>query len=342
MERNYIVFVPTPGVNDGGNLFLRNMLNLLSKKYNVVGVEQISNDFKKIKKVKAVILNWSENTLDSHIKSRLLLYKILGVKVCWFFHNRVPHDYKSKKQIKNIKWLADISNHIFILSEASRKYLPNERKNTRKCIYLPHINYIGGYPENQRNIRTENGIADTDFVFSFIGLIRPYKNIEILMQAFQELGMDNIKLIIAGKVNDNQYMKKLQEICREEDNIILKPGHVSNGEMEAYLRASDVLVLPYNKASSMNSGAMIMAFSYGRTVIVPQIAMAEDIRAEKLAFVYDYENVQENLTALKEQMLQAYQCGREEVHKLGGKAREFVERNNSVEKVLEALRRIDI
>lgn len=143
MDKDYIVFSPTPGLSDGGNIFIRRMLVLLSEKYYVIGMEQASNDFKQIKRVKAVILNWTEHTLDSHTKNQLRLYKAFGIKICWFFHNRIPHECKGGIQIKSISWLANNSNYIFVLSQASKKYLPNYLINEKKCIFVPHINYIG-------------------------------------------------------------------------------------------------------------------------------------------------------------------------------------------------------
>lgn len=130
-------------------------------------------------------------------------------------------------------------------------------------------------------------------------------------------------------------------MCREK-NIILKPGFVSNADMEAFLRCSDVLVLPYNMTSSMNSGAMIMAFSYGKTAIVPRIAMADDISNEKLAFVYDYETDEENCIALKENMEQAFHIGKNEIKKMEEQAKKYVEKYNNPKTVLEALAQISI
>jgi len=342
MEKDKIVFLPTPGTGDGDNVYVRRMIKLLTRDYNVVGIEQVSNDWRHIKKVKAVVLNWAENVLDEYLKRRLLLYKICGVKICWVFHNRVPHESDSNLGIKKMRWLAHQSNYIFILSKASKQYLPNRRRNDKKCIYLPHIHYIEAYPQNERDIRNENAIDKDEFVFVFLGLIRPYKNLEILVQAFCELSLENAKLFIAGNVQNGTYIEGLRKKCMSSDSIILKPGFISNGEMEAFLRASDVLVLPYSKVSSMNSGVMMMAFSYGRTVIAPDIAMGKDIQKKGFAFIYDYENEKENLDNLKAKMMEAYQKGINEVHRMGMEAKEYVKQNHSEKRVWNALKKAGI
>lgn len=342
MDKDYIIFYPTPGYSESKNLFVRRMSELLAEKYYVVGIEEISNDLKKIKKVKAVFLNWMETSLDTRVKQHLILYKALGVKICWFFHNRVPHDCKTETQIKNMKWLADISNYIFILSHKSKEYVPNVKRNQKKCIYIPHINYIDAYPDCERNIREECGIKEDEFLFLFLGLIRPYKNIESLVQAFKELNLERAKLLIAGEVKDRKYMSELQKLCDGEQSIIVKPEFVSNREMEAFLRAGDVITLPYSTVSSMNSGAMIMAFSYGKTVIIPEIAMSCDIKGKEFAFIYTGAEAGDCLEQLKKKLSEAYEMGQSETDKMGKAAKNYMSEKNNAEQIWRAFEEIGI
>lgn len=342
MEKKCIAVFPAPGTDSRNNLFISNMFDLLSEQYDLVGIEQISNDINEIKKVKAVILNWMESSLNDSIKRNLILYKMMGVKICWVFHNRIPHDCNQSSEIRNMKWLADFCNYIIVLSKVSKEYLPHARRNIKKCVYIPHIHYIDQYPVCKRDVRKEHEIAEDEFVFSFIGALRPYKNIEVVIQAFKELSLKNARLLIAGSEGKKNYVSKLRMLCGEEKNIILDAGIISNGEMESYLRASNVLTLPYNKVSSMNSGAMIMAFSYGRTVIIPEIAMAKDMKENAFFFVYDYVDETENIRQMKEKMLEAYQMGQEGVRTMGEKARSYVRENNSKEKVWEGLRKLGL
>lgn len=342
MEKNRIAIFPAPGTDNRNNLFISNMFDLLSEQYDIVGIEQVSNNINEIKKVKAVILNWMENSLSDHVKRNLILYKMMGVKICWIFHNRIPHDCSRKAEIKNMEWLADFCNYIIVLSKTSMEYLPHARRNSRKCVYVPHINYIDNYPACKRNIRKEHEIAEDEFVFSFIGALRPYKNIEVVIQAYKDLSLKSTKLLIAGSEGKKNYVSKLRMLCGEEKNIILDAGFISNSEMEAYLRASDVLTLPYDKVSSMNSGAMIMAFSYGRTVIIPKIAMAKDMEEEDFLFVYDYADEAENIRRMKEKMLEAYQMGKEGIRGMGEKAYSYVREKNSRENVWEGLRKLGL
>lgn len=339
MERNCVAVFPTPGTSDRNNLFVSNMLDILSEQYDLAGLEEVSNDISKIKKMKAVFLNWMESFLNDSAKRNLTLYKMMGVKICWVFHNKMPHDCKKKSEIKNMEWLAYFCDYIIVLSKSSMEYLPHARRNIKKCVYMPLINYIDNYPISKRDIRKENEIKEDEFVFSFIGLLRPYKNIEVIIQAFKELSLKNTKLLIAGNEGEKNYVSKLRMLTEGDKNIIIDVGFISNGEMEAYLRASDVLTLPYNKVSSMNSGAMIMAFSYKKTVIVPEIAMAKDMKGEQFFFCYDYDDGAENIAHMKEKMLEAYQMEQQGMRNMGERAYLYVKENNGRDAVWEGLKK---
>lgn len=254
----------------------------------------------------------------------------------------MPHDYAEQKQVQNVRWLADFCDRIILLSDASRKYLPNCRKNGKKAIYVPHINYIDAYPKTNTDIRKDYGINEESVVFSFLGKLRPYKNIDLIIDAFIELDLPNAYLLIAGPIQDSRFNNDLLRQADKNDRIIIDLGHISNGEMEAYLQASDVLLLPYNKTSSMNSGAMVMAFSYGRTVIVPQIAMAEDIVDEGIAFIYDYSTDEENYKNLKAEMAKAYAVGRGKLMEMGKRGEGYMRRNNGKMQTVEFLQKAGI
>lgn len=341
MEKKYIIYEPNPGGNIRDNVYVVRMIDILSQYYQVVGIENISNDPYKLRQVKCVILNWTEYHLNAYLKRRLYLYKLYNIKIFWAFHNRVPHDFTDQRQVENVSWLANFCDRIILLSEASRKYLPGYRRNGKKARYVPLVNYCGAFPNTNKDIRKIYGISEESVVFSFLGKIRPYKNIDLIIKAFQELDLSNAFLLIAGGIQDSRYNSTLLRQAEINQRIVIVPGYISNGEMVAYIQASDALVLPYNKTSSMNSGAMVMAFSYGRTVIVPQIAMAEDLE-EEIAFIYDYSTQEENYKHLKEQISKAYMTGRKGLIDMGKKAKEYTEKHNGETQVIESLKKAGV
>jgi glycosyltransferase involved in cell wall biosynthesis len=84
----------------------------------------------------------------------------------------------------------------------------------------------------------------------------------------------NYRLIIAGEVQkgNEKYLAEIQQVVRREldrGQIILKIQFIPDEEMEVYLKAADVLVLPYNKI--FQSGVLFLGYSFGLPVIATDV-----------------------------------------------------------------------
>lgn len=332
--KDKIVYIPIPVKRDKINEYTLNMVKLLQDKYNVLADMAEPTDILQMLQTKAVFLNWVETELNRKMKVQLLLYKVFGTKVIWVFHNKYPHDTKEKNEIaSNMNWLAKHSSIIILHSKSSRKYIPEKIKNQKKAVYLPHILY----PPEKDNINTgiarkKYHISESEFVFTIFGFIRPYKNIEGAITAFQKLKLSNAKLLIAGKPIDNAYAKKIKFMCRENENIILDLQYIPNVMLDDIIDISDVIVLPYKDGSSMNSGVMIQAFSKGKTVIAPDICMARDMACNRFFYLYR--------KSLEKVMEKAYKNGKSINEKMGKCAKDYIYENNNDTIVKEKLYKI--
>lgn len=329
--RDYIIFYPYEE-KQNTNYYITNMIAILKEKYNIISLDTFRENIKLISRIKAVHLNWFENNERFYDYFLLLLLKLCGTKVIWVFHNKQPHEC-SRPILINIKYkyLAELSNTIIIHSKNSKKYVKKLLlpKKYSKIKYVEHISYIGNYRKCEENIRVYFGIEADDLILMFLGQIRPYKNLEILIEAFKEIETEKCKLVIAGKPANAVYAKAIKKLCKDSKNIITDFKFIPDNKMAAYLEAADILVLPYNKKSSINSGAMIMAFSYSRTVIIPDIAMAKDYEKGEFCYVYKYDNDKGHKESLKMKMQQAILLGREENIKLGESAFKFIKKHNN-------------
>ena len=259
INRNQIVYIPYPSKQNKINESQATTVRILHKRYKVCRELVAFIKFSEMIKTKAVILNWIEETLDNKMKFQLLLYQLLGTRIIWAFHNKMPHDTKcQKKAVKNVKWLSDRSNIIWLYSQNSRKYIPNRKHNEKKAVYIPHVMYESRIEEIEINdIRKKYGIHELDFVFTIFGLIRPYKNIEEAIESFNRLNLPNSKLVIVGSPVNKQYAEKIKNMCIMNSNIILDLRYIPNRELDGIIGISDVVLLSHNNESSMNSGVMI-------------------------------------------------------------------------------------
>ena len=101
--------------------------------------------------------------------------------------------------------------------------------------------------------------------------------------------------------------------------------------------------MPYNLDFSLNSGATILAFSYGRTVLSPATGTLSDIEDKSLFFSYTYNNQEQHKEELKKQIAairEKYKGNYNELLKLGEKCKEYMAEHNSPAQVAKQLEQV--
>ena len=218
----------------------------------------------------------------------LLLLKFLGIRVVWTVHNIVNHEEKfSSLELFFNKLIARLCDRLIV-------HCPSAKKDVMK-IYnieassiavISHGNYIDSY----ENIITSSQAKEsleldiTDIVFLNFGQIRPYKGIPELITAFERLNNKKAKLLIAGKPLNDEVARDILERCKNNKRIKTFFGFIPDDEIQVYMNAADIVVLPYREIST--SGAVITAMSFGKTLIAPSAGCIADILDERGCFLY--------------------------------------------------------
>ena len=92
----------------------------------------------------------------------------------------------------------------------------------------------------RKKIRTDNGIADNDFLIVTGGKIDKKKKIHYLMEACK--GLDDVKLLIFGQVNDD-IKEEFDRLLTENSNIIYI-GWLDADRVYDYFFAADLVFFP--------------------------------------------------------------------------------------------------
>lgn len=340
MKKRTVAYYPY--VDSGSQSYTRNMEDILVKGgVKLLPYKHGMKTLLNLIKSRAIFLNWFENEMTFLDRMFLIVARVLGKKIVWTFHNKVPHDspdyFRDKKRMF---FMGKVATHILILSNNSRRELKEVAGEdaVKKTVYMPHINYCDVYKPSAK-IKEETELDDR-FVFLYFGLVRPYKNLELLIEAFRALPEDTSKLIIAGKPQDAAYAKKINHLCKGCNNIELDLHYIKDQRVYSYMQKADIIVLPYDKKSSMNSGAMIAAFSCKKPVIVPDIAMARDYVGKDYVYMYTYKDAKQHTGQLLGAMQKACINGKQKNKLLGEQAYKEVLADNSVTMVTKALEKI--
>jgi glycosyltransferase involved in cell wall biosynthesis len=119
-------------------------------------------------------------------------------------------------------------------------------------------------------------------VILFFGLLRPYKGIDVLLEAFREV--EGAELWIAGM--PRMPVEPLYEAAARADGTVrFVPRFISDPEIPAYFRRADLVVLPYREIEQ--SGVLYTALAFGKPLVLSAVGgfteFAERDRAGRLA-----------------------------------------------------------
>lgn len=306
------------------NLYLPNLVKTIAGEYEVVGVDFALKHKKRFFFMYDVChLNWLENIKGnsefwcfcSFVVRIVFLFflKIFHKPIVWTVHNKMAHNQTIGKKYSKIlihlllKW----STRIHILCKETLEDVPALKLFADKVVMIPHGDYIGNFGEGKVDLYKKYGIPQDKLIILFTGKIGPYKNIELLVKAFERSqNLDSrFVLLICGKCSDVKYYSRLLSLVHQDaKNIYFDFNFIPNDCLGDYLNQSAILVTPYSKDSALNSGTLWMAFSYGKTIICPRLGCVKDIaNVEKFAYIYDYENDIEHLGHLIESFNQMMQ-----------------------------------
>jgi glycosyltransferase involved in cell wall biosynthesis len=110
-------------------------------------------------------------------------------------------------------------------------------------------------------------LAETELpVVLFFGLLRPYKGIEVLLDAWR--GITNAELWIVGR--PRMPLEPLR--ASAPPNVRFVPRFVSDRELPAYFRRADIVALPYTRTERFDfSGVLATALAFGKPAVVSDI-----------------------------------------------------------------------
>ena len=218
---------------------------------------------------------------------KLLLLKLFGIKIVWTVHNIVSHERKfSSLELFFSKILAKLCDKLIVhCPSAKEEVMKGYGVSDSSIAVIPHGNYIQNYRNEISKAQARERLKIcTEIVFLYFGLIRPYKGVGELIDAFEKLNSPKAKLLIVGKPYNKEIGGNIKKKCKDK-NIKTIFKFIPDDKIQVYMNASDVLVLPYKDI--LTSGAVILAMSFGKPVIAPAIGCILDILDDKGSFLYN-------------------------------------------------------
>lgn len=110
------------------------------------------------------------------------------------------------------------------------------------------------------------------------GLLREYKGVDLLADVFGDVTAPGSTLHVAGSPASPEFADQLRTIAARDRRITLALGYVSDADLAHEVGEAELVVLPYREMH--NSGAILLALSLARPVLVPSTPVTEMLREE--------------------------------------------------------------
>jgi glycosyltransferase involved in cell wall biosynthesis len=220
----------------------------------------------------------------------LLYAKASRCRLVYTVHNLEPHESKPHPvSLLAHQLITALADGLHVHDEYSLSRVRTRVKGRKPVFLVPHGNYIGSYPNqcSKTEAKARLGLEDNGFTYLFLGQIRPHKGIEDLVAAFRHVAQNGDRLVLAGWAPQDSYGRRIQEMSDGDPRIRFFPQFVANEDIQSFLNACDVCVLPYRNMTT--SGAAVLALSFGRPIIAPRIGGFPSLVQRGGGLLYDPE-----------------------------------------------------
>jgi glycosyltransferase involved in cell wall biosynthesis len=193
-----------------------------------------------------------------------------GVPLVLTAHDILPHE-PLPGQRAGQRRLYDRVDAVVVHSSRGRERLVAEAQVDRqKITVIPH-GVLEPDASATATLPPELDVADGRPVVLCFGLIRPYKGVDVLLEAWR--GIDEAQLWIVGMPR----MDIAPLRAAAPDNVRFVPRFVTAGELAACFTCADVVALPYRRADQ--SGVLATALAFGTPLLVSDVGGFDDVAA---------------------------------------------------------------
>jgi beta-1,4-mannosyltransferase len=177
-------------------------------------------------------------------------------------HNvELPADVNGAQRLL-LRWFDRLTTHRIVLNDRTECPGPSTT--------IPHGHYRDWYT-GPRSTASRGRLQ-------YVGLVRRYKGVEGLVEAFRSVADDSLTLDIAGAASSQELAATITTLADGDPRVTLRFGYLSDDELVAAVTAAELVVLPYRFMH--NSGTVLAALSLDRPVLAPDTQVNADLAAE--------------------------------------------------------------
>ena len=157
----------------------------------------------------------------------------------------------------------------------------------RPKTFSPHPIYDHyGERMTKEEACTALGLDDKKRYMLFFGLVRAYKGLDVLLDAFGLIKdqLPTVQLIIAGEFYEDEEKYRAQIAANGlKERVLLRNEFIPDGDLRKYFGAADLIVQPYKAATQ--SGVTQVAFHFEKPMLVTNVGgLGEIVHDHKMGY----------------------------------------------------------
>lgn len=202
------------------------------------------------------------------MRATLLLARARRIPIVRTVHNLHPHETGGRAE-RRILDAVDKQTDVFIRLNPTTQLEP-----WMKGVTILHGHYRDRFAQYAHAAR-EPGLV------LYFGIIRPYKNVERLIEVYTARDRPGTRLRVVGSPSPD-LRDRIAALADAHPSVSARLAFVDDAELVAEITAASLVVLPY--AEMHNSGAALVALSMDRPILVPRTpsntALADEVGGE--------------------------------------------------------------
>lgn len=222
-----------------------------------------------------------------------------SVRSIYIIDNVIPHERRLADRFLTrfaFRWVRAFIVQSEVVRQELFRWFPEAK--ARKVELAPHPIYdcYASTDLSQAQARQKLGLGPQGKLLLFFGLVRRYKGLDVLLEAFSKLvarSGQGIHLLVAGEFYEPQeiYRKQVDSLGIS-DQVTIVNRYIPNEEVGIYFKAADLLVLPYRSATQ--SGVTQVAAHFRLPVVSTRVGgIPEVIRDGETGFLVPPEDADE-------------------------------------------------
>ena len=203
-------------------------------------------------------------------------------------HNMIPHEPNILDKLFAPYFIKSQDGFVALSESVVKDIEKVERlKVERPKTFSPHPIYDHyGERMTKKEACAALGLDDKKGYMLFFGLVRAYKGLDVLLDAFGLIKdqLPTVQLIIAGEFYEDEEKYRAQIAANGlKERVLLRNEFIPDADLRKYFGVADLIVQPYKTATQ--SGVTQVAFHFEKPMLVTNVGgLGEIVHDHKMGY----------------------------------------------------------